>query len=142
MVKVASLGEIENQKYDENGDEGLFDDLRYHNVANHTQDRRRRSTHTGQGCVRALPCDTIPSDMASVLVIRFSYTGAAPVLTWAFNDDSAGGIEATPVWTNITPGLGGNKIKPADAGVTGASVVLHRPVAGTADAAEIWVTAS
>ncbi len=90
-----------------------------------------------------IPYDAaIPSDMASVFVIRFSYTGAAPVLTWEFNDDEAGGIEATPVWTTITPGLGGNKVKPADAGSTAGNVILHRPVSGTIDAPEIWITAS
>ena len=84
----------------------------------------------------------IPSNMAAVLVIRFSYTGPAPILTWAFNDSAGGGTEGVPVWTNITPGLGGNKIKPADAGSSAGNIILHRPVAGTVDAGEIWVATS
>ncbi len=85
---------------------------------------------------------SIPSDMAAVLVVRFSYTGPAPVLTWAFNDDDGGGTEGTPVWTTITPGLGGNKIKPADSGASAGNVILHRPVSSTVDAGEIWVVTS
>jgi len=87
-----------------------------------------------------IPSDaSIPSDLAAVLVIRFSYGGSAPILTWDFNDSSEGGTEGTPYWTTITPGIAGHKIKPADVGSTPSTVVLHRPVSGTQDAGEIWV---
>ena len=89
---------------------------------------------------------SIPSDMEAVLVIRFSYTGAAPSLTWALNDfgDGAGdgvtgGSEGTPLWTNLAPGVSGNTIKPTDAGATSATVVMHRPVSSTVDCGEVWV---
>jgi len=90
-----------------------------------------------------IPYDaSIPSDLAAVLVIRFSYSGTAPVLTWAFNDNDGGGTEGTPVWTTITPGVAGNKIKPADAGSTPSTVVLHRPVSSVQDCGEVWVVTS
>jgi len=86
-----------------------------------------------------IPSDAaIPSDLAAILVVRFSYAGSAPILTWAYNE----GIEATPVWTTITPGVAGNKIKPADAGSTSSTVVLHRPVSGVQDCGELWVVTS
>lgn len=90
-----------------------------------------------------IPYDaSIPSDLAAVLVIRFSYSGSAPILTWEFNDNDGGGTEGTPVWTTITPGVAGNKIKPADSGSTPSTVVLHRPVSGVLDCGEVWVVTS
>jgi hypothetical protein len=90
-----------------------------------------------------IPYDaSIPSDLAAVLVVRFSYSGTAPILTWAFNDNDGGGTEGTPVWTTITPGVAGNKIKPADTGSTPSTVVLHRPVSSVQDCGEVWVVTS
>lgn len=90
-----------------------------------------------------IPSDAaIPADMALVFVINFTYSGAAPVLTWAFNDSVGGGTEGTPVWTSMTPGVAGNKIKPADAGVTYPSIIIHRPLSGVVDSGEVWVVAS
>jgi len=90
-----------------------------------------------------IPADaSIPADMALVFVIKFTYSGAAPVLTWSFNDSVGGGTEGTPVWTSMTPGVAGNKIKPADSGSTYPSIVLHRPLAGVVDSGEVWVVAS
>jgi len=87
-----------------------------------------------------IPYDaTIPADMDAVIVCRFSYTGAAPVLTWEFNDDVAGGSEASPVWTTITPGDLGHVLRPGDSGSTAANLVIHRPISGVADSAEVWV---
>ncbi len=86
-----------------------------------------------------IPSDaTIPSDLAAILVVRFSYAGSAPILTWAYNE----GTEGSPSWTTITPGVAGNKIKPADAGSTQSTVVLHRPVSGVQDCGELWVVTS
>lgn len=89
----------------------------------------------------SVPFDaSIPSDMEAVLVIRFEYTGPAPVLTWEFNDDDAGGTEGTPVWTTITAGTSGHQIIPTDLGASVGSLMLHRPVFGIIDSGEIWVT--
>lgn len=88
-----------------------------------------------------IPFDAaIPSDMEAVLVLRFEYTGAAPVLTWEFNDDDGGGTEGTPVWTTITAGTSGHRIVPTDAGATSGTLILHRPVSGVIDCGEVWVT--
>jgi len=87
-----------------------------------------------------IPYDaSIPADMDAVLVCRFSYTGAAPILTWEFNDAVAGGTEASPIWTTITPGATGHVVKPGDSGSTASNLVIHRPVSGVIDSAEIWV---
>jgi len=87
-----------------------------------------------------IPFDaTIPADMEAIIVCRFSYTGAAPILTWEFNDDVAGGTEASPVWTAITPGAAGHVLKPGDAGSSDTNLVIHRPIAGVVDCAEVWV---
>jgi len=89
----------------------------------------------------------IPSDAAvpststfGVLAVRYAYSGAAPTLTFQFNDVSAGGTDGAPVFTNITPGGAGNFIRPADAGSTSASVVVTKPTSGVLSAAMIWVT--
>ena len=87
-----------------------------------------------------IPFDaTIPADMDAIIVCRFSYTGAAPVLVWEFNDDVAGGSEASPVWTQITPGVTGHVLRPGDSGSSSENLVIHRPISGVADSAEVWV---
>lgn len=85
---------------------------------------------------------TVPADMDCVFVIRYSYTGVAPVLTWEFNDEDAGGTEGVPVWTAITPGVSGHIFRPTDAGVASPNLVLHKPAAGVADNPELWVAAT
>jgi hypothetical protein len=89
-----------------------------------------------------IPFDaTVPStNTFGVLACRFSFSGPTPTLTWQFNDVSAGGTEGAPQWTTITPGAAGNFIRPSDAGVTSANVVVTKPTSGVIDAAEIWVT--
>lgn len=84
---------------------------------------------------------TVPADMDCVLVIRYSYTGIAPVLTWEFNDEDAGGTESVPVWMAITPGVAGHIFRPTDAGVASPNLVLHKPAASVADNPELWVAA-
>ena len=83
---------------------------------------------------------SVPANMNCVFVVRYSYAGAAPILTWYFNDKVGGGTEGTPVWTQITSGLTGNKLKPADAGCSSSNIVLHKPVSGTLDNPALWVT--
>jgi hypothetical protein len=90
-----------------------------------------------------LPDDmTIPSTNTGngVIIVRYSYSGVAPTLTWQFNDNSAGGTEATPAWTTITPGGAGSVIRPCDSGSTSASLVVTKPISGVADAGEVWVS--
>ncbi|NIP43249.1 MAG: hypothetical protein GWN00_22945 [Aliifodinibius sp.] len=83
--------------------------------------------------------NNVPAALDAVLRVKYSYAGSAPILTWQFNDDAAGGSEGTPVWTDITPGPDGNTAKPADAGSIAGAVVLHRPVTGVVDCGEVWV---
>ena len=85
---------------------------------------------------------TVPSinTCNGVLAVRYSFSGATPTLTWQFNDVSAGGTEGAPQWTTMTPGASGNFIRPADSGSSSASVVFTKPVTGTVDSAQVWVT--
>lgn len=76
----------------------------------------------------------------SVFACRYAYTGAAPTLTWAYNDFGAGGTEGAPVWTTITPGAAGNFIRPTDSGATSANLVLTKPVSSVSDSPQVWVT--
>lgn len=86
-----------------------------------------------------IPSDaSIPANLASVLVIEFNFSGAAPVLTWQINSSSDGGTESVPVWVNFSTGSPGNKFIPADAGSTPSTVTLHRPPTGIADNPELW----
>jgi hypothetical protein len=90
-----------------------------------------------------IPSDaTIPSinTLNGVLAVRISFSGATPVLTWQFNDNSAGGTEGAPVWTNITPGSAGNFIKPSNNGATSSTVFFTIPLSGVSDAPAQWVT--
>jgi hypothetical protein len=92
-----------------------------------------------------LPDDmTIPSVNTGngVIIVRYSYSGVAPTLTWQFNDNSAGGTEASPVWTTLTPGAAGAVIRPCDSGSSSASLVVTKPTSGVASAGEIWVTST
>jgi len=83
-----------------------------------------------------VPSDaTTSSTMAFDLLIRYTYTGSAPSLTWAFND---GGTEGAPTWTNLTPGTHG--IRHTRAGVSGGGPYLANiPASGTEDTAEGWI---
>lgn len=103
---------------------------------------------TAGGAVRwnlnwEVPADaTVPSTntMNAVLAIRISYSGATPTLTWQFNDNSAGGTEGAPIWTNITPGSAGAFIRPANNGATSSTVFFTIPLSSVADAPAQWVT--
>ena len=88
-----------------------------------------------------IPSDaTVPAtnSMNGVFAVRYSYSGSAPSLTWAYNE----GSEGSPSWTTITPGSAGNLIRPADSGVSSSAVVLTKPISGVVDAAELWITAT
>lgn len=87
-----------------------------------------------------IPADIPPTaNMAADLIIRYSYAGTEPTLTWAFNDAGAGGTEEVPVWTTFTPGING--LRYCDTGtVAGGPYELTIPANGTINAAEAWVT--
>ena len=70
-----------------------------------------------------------------VLKVKYAYTGAPPILTWSINE----GTESVPVWTEVTPGATGNKLMPANSGVTYPNISVALPAAGVFDAAEYWV---
>lgn len=90
-----------------------------------------------------IPFDaTVPSTttLNGVIAVRYSYSGAAPTLTWQFNDVSAGGTEASPVWTGITPGAAGQFIRPTDAASNSANLVVTKPSSGVVDCGQVWVS--
>ena len=85
-----------------------------------------------------IPSDAaVPSDSSCnfLLQIRYTYTGVAPALAYAFNE----GSEAVPSWTALVPGTNGLRLCNAGT-VAGGPYKLTLPSSGTVDAAEIWVT--
>lgn len=86
--------------------------------------------------VLEVPSDaTTSSTMAHDLLIRYTYTGSAPTLTWAFNE----GTEGAPTWTTLTPGTHG--VRHTRAGTVGGGPYLANiPASGTEDSAEGWTT--
>ena len=87
--------------------------------------------------VLEVPSDaTTSSTMAHDLLIRYTYTGGAPTLTWAFND---GGTEAVPVWTTLTPGTHGMRHTRAGT-IAGGPYLANIPASSTEDSAEGWTT--
>jgi hypothetical protein len=87
----------------------------------------------------------IPSDattgaagMAHDLLVRYTYTGGAPTLTWAFND-AVSGTEGAPTWTTMTAGTHG--IRHCRAGtVSGGPYLANIPASSTEDTTMGWVT--
>lgn len=86
--------------------------------------------------VLEIPSDHTPSNtLAMDLLIRYTYTGSAPTLTWAANE----GTEGTPTWTTLTPGTHG--LRPTRAGITaGGPYLADVPGSGTQDTAMGWIT--
>lgn len=84
-----------------------------------------------------VPSDATPTpttDWAFDLLVRYTYTGSAPTLTWAFNE----GTEGAPTWTTLTPGTHG--IRHTRAGISGGGPYLANiPASSTEDTAEGWV---
>jgi hypothetical protein len=80
---------------------------------------------------------TVPSDSSCnfLLQIRYTYTGTAPALTYAFNE----GSEGTPSWTTLTPGTNGLRF--CNSGTSaGGPYKLTLAASGVVDAGEVWVT--
>lgn len=85
-----------------------------------------------------VPSDaTVPSSSSlnTLIQIRYTYTGTAPALTFAFNE----GTEGTPSWTTLTPGTHGLRFCNSGT-VGGGPYKLTLPASGTVDASEVWVT--
>ncbi len=81
---------------------------------------------------------TIPSaaGMAHIIQIRMKYSGSQPTATIAANE----GTEASPTWTNITPGTNGIKYCNAGTDWTTGPYKLTLPELGTVDAPEAGIT--
>jgi hypothetical protein len=77
------------------------------------------------------------SSAAHMIQVRYTYTGSAPSLTWAFNE----GSEGTPSWTTITPGTHGLRYCNSSTSWAAGPYKLTLPASGTVDAGEIGVTA-
>jgi hypothetical protein len=78
---------------------------------------------------------TTSTTMAHDLLVRYTYTGTAPSLTWAFNE----GTEGSPTWTTMVPGTNG--LRHCRTGtVSGGPYLADIPAAGTQDTTEGWVT--
>ena len=96
-------------------------------------------TITWNECIE-IPSDVTPSStMAYDLLLRYTYTGGAPSLTWAFND-AVSGTEGAPTWTTLTPGTHG--LRHCNAGtVTTGPYLLDIPPSGVVISSEGLVTA-
>lgn len=83
-----------------------------------------------------IPSDHVTTDaLTPDILIRYTYTGSAPSLTWAFNE----GSEGSPTWTTLTPGTHG--IRHTRAGISaGGPYLANIPASSTEDTAEGWVT--
>ena len=85
----------------------------------------------------AVPYDaTVPSvsSMSALIQIRYTHTGEAPTVTFAYNE----GAEGTPSYTTITPGTNG--VRFCNAGTVAGDYKLTLPASGIVYAAEEWIT--
>ena len=80
---------------------------------------------------------SVPSDSSCnfLLQIRYTYTGTAPTLAYAFNK----GTEGSPSWVTYIPGTNG--IRFCNSGtVGGGPYKLTLPSSSTVNAGELWIT--
>lgn len=85
--------------------------------------------------VLEVPSDaTTSSSMNIDLLIRYTYTGSAPSLTWEYNE----GSEATPTWVALTPGTHG--VRHARSGASSPNYLANIPASSTEDTVEGWIT--
>lgn len=87
-----------------------------------------------------VPSDaTVPSSssMNALLEIVYTYTGSAPTVSWYANE----GTEATPTWTQLTPGTHGMRFCNSTASTSDtATWKLTLPASGTVDDGSQLVT--
>jgi len=81
---------------------------------------------------------TVPSlnSTAHLIQVRYTYTGIAPGLVWAFNE----GTEGTPTWTNLTPGTHGLRYCNTGTSWAAGPYKLTLSESGVIDAGEVGVT--
>lgn len=85
-------------------------------------------------CVE-IPYDMEPSDdMDHLLQCKYTYTGSAPSLTWAYNT----GTEGAPIWTTMTPDTDG--IRHCAAGASAPNYYANIPYSGVEVTTVGWVT--
>lgn len=87
--------------------------------------------------VLEVPSDLLATEDAEMdhdLLVRYWYAGAAPTLTWAFNE----GTEGTPTWITMTPSTHG--VRHCKSGAGAGNYYATIPESGTEDTAEGWVT--
>lgn len=78
---------------------------------------------------------TTSTTMSHDLLVRYTYTGTAPSLTWAFNE----GTEGAPTWSAMTPGTNG--LRHCRTGtVAGGPYLADIPAAGSQVTTEGWIT--
>ena len=75
--------------------------------------------------------------MAAIIQIRYTYTGSAPSLTFAYND---AGTETTPTWTTFTPGTHGVRFCNSSTSWAAGPYKLTLPSSGVVVAGELGVT--
>lgn len=86
--------------------------------------------------VLEVPSDAAPGStgQAHDLLVRYSYTGSAPSLTWAFNE----GSEGSPSWTTMTSSTHGIRHCRTGSGV--GNYLANIPASSTEDTTEGHVT--
>jgi hypothetical protein len=86
--------------------------------------------------VLEVPTDATPGSagQAHDLLVRYSYTGSAPALTWAFNE----GTEGTPTWTTMTPSTHG--LRHCRTGSGAGNYIANIPASSTEDTVQGHVT--
>ncbi len=92
---------------------------------------------TWNECIE-IPSDVTPSStMGYDLLLRYTYTGSAPSLTWEFNENT----EGSPTWTSLTPNTQ-HGLRHCNSGTSaGGPYVLDIPPTGTSKSSEGWITA-
>lgn len=82
---------------------------------------------------------TVPSttEYAAIIQIRYTYTGTAPALVFAYND---GGTEGTPSWTTFVPGTDGVRFCNASTSWAAGPYKLTLPGSGVVVASELGIT--
>ena len=76
------------------------------------------------------------SSLAHIIQIRYSYSGTTPNVTFNANE----GTEASPTWTELTPGTNGIRYCDAGTNWTSGPYTLTLPESGIIDVPELGIT--
>lgn len=86
------------------------------------------------------------STMGFDVLVRYTYTSTVPAPSWFFNDIGAGGVSATPYWTEMTPGTHGivhTRTGTATAGPYLANIPAANPTGDNSEKTmEGWIVSS